>query len=253
MNTYLLYSSGLDSFIHWRLLGEPFGMYVLLNHRYQDNELQAIETLYQVLARQGKLLQVERVPGFDLSKWEDSGAHIPSRNFIFLNAAALYGASTVYLGALRGESSYDKSGEFLKTSSTLLSRMHERKILCLSPFRHLTKTQLVGAYLKQFSKAVDRDYLDFTYSCYNLDVKDIGTYAGCGECMACFRRWVAMSNNGIYEKYRRPPYTWDVIHPSPERCRLWFRNLTRKPISEWYGILRNNWDARNALKEYGYV
>ena len=44
-SSVLLFSGGLDSFIYWRLLGQPPALYVPLNHKYQALERASIARL----------------------------------------------------------------------------------------------------------------------------------------------------------------------------------------------------------------
>ena len=229
---FLLFSGGLDSFIYWRLLKEPTCLYVPMGHRYgglEYNRVKRMRTRHPSL----EIIFCERLP---LGAWERPDAYIPFRNLILATFAALpEDVTAVYLGAVAGESSRDKSTRFFNDASRLLSFLEGRKIQVAAPYRHLTKAQLVALYLKEGHPADD---LYNTTSCYNPR----GTYSNpegfCGRCRACFRRWVAMYANGLHEQYYSPPWEFEVGTPSQ-----WLANLKQVPLREWPAVLRNNHHA----------
>lgn len=242
MSELLLFSGGLDSFIAWRLLhAQPF--YIELGHRYQDRELAGLERLTTACAQAGLILDVRRVVDrVLLGDQERIDAHIPYRNLLLASLAALdlpSSGGTIYLGALAGEASRDKSARFYRDLSRLLSYTEHSRVHVRAPFKHLTKTELVYEYLKQFPSMSDVTLLAYTTSCYS------GTAQRCGNCQACFRRWVAMSLNGIMEVYDQPPalYGRELI-----KRRTWRSYLPLIDWREWPGILRNNWQAYRAIR-----
>lgn len=243
MRRTLLFSGGLDSTMAARLLGNPRLLYIDDGHSYQPNELENIMRLTDVARDLGLKLWPDFLGRLDLSGLEDESKHVPLRNLIYGAMAAL-DSDVVYLGAVAGESSRDKAGRFFKLVSRALSFSEGRSIQFVAPFRHLTKTQLVRLYLRKHSGWADRELLRATTSCYDPTV-DRKEYAGCGRCMACFRRWVALSNNGISETYREAPWEWPGDRGN---WPGWMENVRRTYIVEWPGIVRNNLDALRALE-----
>jgi 7-cyano-7-deazaguanine synthase in queuosine biosynthesis len=130
---------------------------------------------------------------FDFSKWEEKDAHIPGRNgFLVLAAAVKYKPDEVILVCQADEMSIpDRSPEFFTSISYLASLLSEKPVKVWTPFENMTKTEMVTWYLKQGLPVED---LRRTRSCYGV------TAIPCGNCSACFRRWVAFTNNGIREK-----------------------------------------------------
>lgn len=220
----LLFSGGLDSFALWHLLGRPQAVYVKLGHAYQNNEIETINRL-------GMSRDVLFLDGPNVGATEQQDGHIPQRNLLLAaTVAAMLQPETIYIGALLGETSRDKSGRFLHDSSRLLSWL-ERPVHVEAPSRRMTKTQLVRRLL-DFDPCL-LDGLRNTVSCY-------GTKSGrCGRCMSCFRRWVAMSNNGIKEQYDVEPW---------RNVKVDARYLWRSPLVEWPGVLRNQVDAMRAMR-----
>ena len=100
---------------------------------------------------------------------------------------------------------------------TLLNHMwqaqhwtEERRFTVSSPFKDRTKTDLVEEYLE---KGGTPQSLFESYSCYE------GKEVHCGQCKACFRKWVALENNGIItgERYWKEapwdaPWLEDVLY-----------------------------------------
>jgi len=102
---------------------------------------------------------------------------------------------TIWLGSVSGDRSFDKDEIFYNHMETLLNHMwqeqhwtEERKFTVSSPFKDRTKTDLVEEYL---IKGGSTQSLLHSYSCYE------GEQQHCGHCKACFRKWVALENNGI--------------------------------------------------------
>ena len=95
-----------------------------------------------------------------------------------------------------------------------------------------TKAQLVAEYLRAWPP----DLLYETVSCY-----DAGGF--CGRCQSCFRRWIAMSANGLEEEYGSPVREYDVPRP-----RVLVNNFFRMPVREWGNVLANNWQALRIVR-----
>jgi 7-cyano-7-deazaguanine synthase in queuosine biosynthesis len=225
-----LFSGGLDSFAMWHLLGKPQPVYVRYGHKYEGRELETIRRLEQA----DPSLSVTTLDGPQIGGLEAPDGHIPHRNLLLIGTAvAALGPSVVYLGVLRGETSRDKSNRFLRQTSKLLS-FCEGPVRVLSPSKRLTKTQLVAQFIRSFPGQVER--LRVTRSCY------AETELPCGQCVACFRRWVAMSNNGIHEVYEVEP--WQAVRwDAGALGYLW-----RSPLAEWPGVLHNNLNAAVAIR-----
>jgi len=231
----LLFSGGLDSFITWRMLDKPQCLYVRLGQPYEQAELGAIGSLLDCV----DIHLVEASLGRHYGHLAHHDGHIPHRNLALVTAAAALGAESVCIGALRGETSRDKSGRFLRDASRLLTYL-EHPVEVVAPFRHLTKTKLVAAYLERFPSEHDRGLLSRTRSCYDWQGPS------CGECQACMRRWVAMTLNGIEEEYRTPPARAmrNILRRQPGRP---WAHLIRTPLVELPGVVAANAEAVRAM------
>jgi 7-cyano-7-deazaguanine synthase in queuosine biosynthesis len=201
--------------------------------------LETIDRLQRMFPHE---LRVTIEHNLSLGELEEADAFIPLRNALLVSlAAAKYPARNIYLGALRGEGSRDKSARFFRQMSDALSFQLSREIVVQAPYRSLTKRRLVSLFLQREKDVRAIIALKSTRSCYSPK-----TSLFCGECRACFRRWVAMSLNGIQEEYRVQPVLWGLANePSiPDGLRM----LLTYPIREWPGILESNLDAWRAMQ-----
>jgi 7-cyano-7-deazaguanine synthase len=189
--TVLLYSGGLDSYIAWEYLGRPKTIYCELNHVYQHFEEEAISKTIPNTVLDNSL---------SLARWEKPDAEIPMRNAFMLMVASYYG-DKLCLVVQKGEMSIpDRSQKFFATFGETLSQLNNRKIEIFSPFFDMTKSEMVGWYIKKglpISKLLD------TRSCYS------GGSKPCGACSACFRRWVAFKVNGFEEEMTHNILQWE--------------------------------------------
>jgi 7-cyano-7-deazaguanine synthase in queuosine biosynthesis len=227
----LLFTGGLDSVCAYYLLGEPRCVHVNLDGKTWNDAWNAHDDLG---------IPVE----FAESRWDrdthaptSEDGHIPLRNLHLATVGALYG-DRVILGAVRGESSPDKSDKFLRAASKALTAASKgRTIKVEAPLKHMTKRQLVAALITHVGEKRGREIVASTRSCYSL------YHPRCGACMACFRRWVALSLNGIHEQHENPPWEWGV--PTwGERLDY----LLDAPLGEWPGIAQTNLEAWWALR-----
>lgn len=232
----LLFSGGLDSFITWRLLGRPRCVYVCLGHHYQRQELDTVRRLLECLPIELEVTEV----GQRFGTLEQPDGHIPYRNLVLALVGATYG-SPVWLGALRGETSRDKSHRFYREVSRLLGFLEPGPARVEAPVSGRTKTGLVAEYLRRFPTPEDRWLLLQTRSCYEAGELP------CGRCMACVRRWVALRLNDLHETYQVDPgqvlAAW--MRENPMRPLRYF---LRCPPREWPGVLQSNFEAVRALR-----
>lgn len=196
----LLYSGGLDSFIgYWYIKRElkrtPSLLYVDLGHKYNKQEKQAIERTLEYMNPP----QFIEFKNLNLADFEAEDAHIPNRNAFLSLIASLYAYDKIWLVVQKGEMTIrDRDLDFFIKMSDLLSHVTGEQITVDTPFVEKTKTEMVKWYVES---GLDIDALKQTHSCYHpIDGKP------CGNCGACFRRWTAMSLNGIEEEYAVNPW-----------------------------------------------
>jgi 7-cyano-7-deazaguanine synthase in queuosine biosynthesis len=179
----LLYSGGLDSFIAWHYLNKPKTLYLSLGHRYTTHEIAAIKKTIPDTIIDTRL---------DLADWEEKDANIPLRNAFLIMIASKYDKDVV-LVVQRGEMNIpDRSVYFFNRFGEWLTFLWGEGATLSTPFFHMTKTEMVRWFLKEVK---NKTALLSTRSCFSPGDSP------CGNCAACFRRWVAFINNDIGEEY----------------------------------------------------
>jgi len=222
----LLFSGGLDSFIAWHYLNYPPVLFMNAGQSYAKKELETVE----YFAQKYKKMKLEINNSLDLSQWEEKNYYIPYRNVLFSMIGSLY-ASKIYLVGIKGDSVDDNNPIATKLMSEFFINFNYNKnIIVTSPFYQKSKSQIVRWYLKQ--KLPIQELLK-TRSCYNKD-----SQGQCGKCGSCFRRWVALENNNIKEKYDSPPWEWVEV-----------KNYIRKMRAGLYDKERTE-ETLYALKKY---
>jgi len=201
--TLLMYSGGMDSYIAWKFLREPETIYFDFGHRYSEWEKLAIEQTIPDTIIDSSI---------NLSQWEEPDANIPLRNAFLIMMASNYDKDLV-LVVQRGEMSIpDRSYPFFSKFGAWLTWMRgEGKSYTISsPFFNLTKTEMVRWYVDE---GHDVEQLLLTRSCFS----EVGL--PCGQCGACFRRWVALTNNDLEEEYTNNILEWDHISDYVEKMK----------------------------------
>jgi 7-cyano-7-deazaguanine synthase in queuosine biosynthesis len=192
----LLFSGGMDSFIAWHYLKYPPVLFLNAKQSYIEKEIKTVK----YFSRKYKKMKLYIDNSLNLSKWEEGNFYIPYRNIFFAMIASLY-APEIYLIGIKGDRVDDNNLNASRLMSKFLLNFNENKnINVSSPFYKMTKSNLVKWYIN--NKLPVGDLLK-TRSCYNKK-----TMNQCGQCNSCFRRWVALENNGIKEKYDSPPWKW---------------------------------------------
>lgn len=189
----LLFSGGLDSYIAYHFLKRPKTLYAVLGHRYTLHELEMVKKLVPDTIIEDRL---------NLADWEEKDANIPLRN-AFLVMIASYYDEDVVLVVQRGEMDIpDRSIKFFNEFGEWLSFLWGRITTLSTPFFSMTKTDMVKWYLDH---DLPPDLLISTRSCFSAGDKP------CGNCKACFRRWVAFTNNDLVEEYEQPIEKFDGL------------------------------------------
>jgi 7-cyano-7-deazaguanine synthase in queuosine biosynthesis len=179
----LLFSGGLDSFIAYHYLNKPKTLYVNLGHRYAVHEIEVVRKLVPDTAIDNRL---------NLAEFERRDANIPLRNVLLVSVASYYDKDVV-LVVQKGEMNIpDRSPYFFNEYARFLTCMWGDRVTLTTPFFNMTKTEMVRWYMNNVKI---QDSLLSTRSCYSAG--DLP----CGNCSACFRRWVALTNNDLSEEY----------------------------------------------------
>lgn len=208
-NKVLLVSGGMDSFLlaHEPELKDAKLLFVHLGQNYVTKELKTARKLAVQLNT-----QLECITTNSIADYEHSSGIIPFRNAELLLCAAQY-ATDIYFGVIEDEINSDKSEEFVTAMEAVLNISHKKqywtegKIFKIhTPFRHLSKTDLIKRYLVNGNSL---EKLLETVSCYDTGDKH------CGKCSSCFKRWVALTNAlecDISEQFVQSPYWYNKKH-----------------------------------------
>jgi 7-cyano-7-deazaguanine synthase in queuosine biosynthesis len=211
----LLNSGGMDTLLLAHLISRRYGdsaevmsVFADYDQRYQQKEWVSA----QLIAGQydHPIVATACAP---IAQYEHSTGIVPFRNAELLLAAAQFGredyTNVLYMGVLAHEVNSDKSRQFLWHMEYAMNISHKAqywtagKIYRIStPMRCLTKTEAVRDYL---AHSGDEDLLLATVSCYS------DTLTPCGHCSSCFKRWVALANNGLTQHFLQDP--WDLYTP----------------------------------------
>ena len=197
----LLFSGGLDSYIAWHFLNKPETLYVGLGHRYMTHEIEQVKKLVPDTTIDSRL---------NLADWEEKDATIPLRNAFLIMIASKYNKDVI-LVVQRGEMDIpDRSVRFFNDFGEWLSFLWEDTVTVSTPFFDMTKTEMVRWYL---DTGFDPRKLSSTRSCYSPGDRP------CGNCSACFRRWVAFTNNNLEEEYEQPIKNFDGLQKYVDKMK----------------------------------
>lgn len=233
----VLVSGGLDSTVLYLMTqGQKEGHYFDIGQPYADKERAS-------LRKNGIPFtdtKVDGIPNINTGTWKHV---LPARNLLFAQLLAdkyptqkvdILFASTEGEMPQRGG---DKSYEFLEVANEHLA--YTGKTI-KAPLEHMTKTDLVGWAVQNGHK----DEVVNTISCYGG-----GESNRCGKCPACYKTWVAFTNNDIeldfdtdplkgcredIDKYRKlfgdALRNQDFSHYTPQRIEEHRRALERVGI-----------------------
>jgi 7-cyano-7-deazaguanine synthase in queuosine biosynthesis len=178
-----LFSGGLDSLIGALYTGCERLLYVRLGHRYQFWEERAAKRVADELG-----LWVEVVNGPEMTGYEQPDAFIPGRNLI-LAFMGVVEHNRVWLALQKGETGLaDRNEVFCRHVTHVFSRLFGRHVVVDSPFWGMDKQDMVAWYL---GKGYPVEWLRLSRSCYSTQERE------CGDCPACFRKFVALEFNGV--------------------------------------------------------
>lgn len=227
-----MYSGGLDSLIAYYYLKhnhkvDPVLVYCDIGHRYFDKELLAIERIKE---QSNGAIRPILDHTLSLGKWEQDNANIPMRNMFLAMVGSYYG-NHIHVVCQKGEQDIpDRGPEFFAQATDMITFLNDRLIKIYPTFQDMTKTEMVKWYL---DNGFDPNILKSSISCYS------STGRLCGRCSSCFRRWVAMSLNGIEEKYDQKPWEWVGVPSYVERIKTGKIHPSRV------------WDIKSALQQVG--
>lgn len=189
----ILMTGGLDTYIIWRLEGQPKGVFFDFGHPANVFERQSLERIEAHFQQSFfRVIQKE-----DLSGYEMENGYMPFRNlFLFLWASLEYPNAEIFFGQVL-EWLPDKNPGFYRLVERLAADLGKRRLRVLAPYKNLTKTQMVARFLAAGHPA--SELTELTYSCLN------SVSPPCGQCFSCMDRYIAFTNNGFGETLQSEP------------------------------------------------
>lgn len=190
----LLFSGGFDSILQEYLLKPDVLLYVDMKTSYSQREIEALDKLPQ---HYKKRLVIKELP---LGEYERESKYLPYRNLI-LGAIGMQYGQHVYFGFNKSDCAPDKDKVFLVRTNHLFEHLNVDCVADMgwpnenfsfeAPWKDYTKTDMVRMCL---AHGMSKRLIQSVRSCY-----DSYSENGCGHCPVCYKKAVALINNGIYE------------------------------------------------------
>jgi len=189
-----LVSGGVDSTIMAMQYPQATRVFIDFGQPYAEREKKALNGLF------GSTYQTITVRNKLDKESELSDIFIPSRNLFLASLVVVkFKPDRVLIAGLGDDYVVDKNPDAFEHMSEILTRFSGKPITVYSPFFGFTKGSLVESFLESSSdKNEARITLEKTYSCYSGEEKP------CMDCPACFRKFVALASNGIFNKQSIP-------------------------------------------------
>lgn len=207
----LCFSGGIDSLVAWFFLKKPGTIFFKMKHRYQEKELSSVKKLQQAIPELKTIIS----DAFDFSTIEKDDAYILNRNLFLATFAMNYG-NNIFVVGIKGDNVGDncpRAMEYMTDCINAIKPTNYDSVKVDSPFWDKTKGQIVTWFLQHVTEA--EKLLKLTTGCYSE------TPFHCGECPACFRRWVALKYAGIAAD------SWfDVIPGRTKTAKSYFKKMS---------------------------
>lgn len=232
--TVLLYSGGQDSIIIDHLLKPDVLLNISMKSNYDHRERMTMSGLDE------RMIFLDDV--LNLGQFERDDAIVPNRNAHLVLIASYYGEH-IMMGSVSGDRSYDKDDVFYLRMMDLLNHMwqeqhwtEERKFTIESPYKNKTKTELVREFIEVKGRDFAERELFQSYSCYE------GRLKHCGQCKACYRKWVSLVNNDIF-------FDDDYWENDPTQSK-WLDDIKESVYNGTYRG-KEDGDIKKAMVKYG--
>lgn len=232
----VLYSSGLDSFLMWRLrhyiTGTPADFKAIyFNHgqAVANEEISHLPEAVQV--RRIEWLDIQGLNPIECPGRNEGAIFIPGRNLVFaVTAACQEIPDEIWMGTLHGEThdkGTDKNYEFLARTNQTINYvlgpfLNGKQVQVKFPLAdlHLNKKDLCAEALKR--KVATREEIANTYSCHSGDKQP------CGECVQCVKRWA------IFEELGIPQPLYQVTPPDTFRAIMMYEEMKTNGEKGYY-------------------
>lgn len=147
-----------------------------------------------------------------LRGWKEWSYIVPARNFLISSLGALnlkenqsYGK--IVLATTQEEINHpkatpDKSKRFYRFCSKFYSREYDRKMEITTPFKDMTKPELISIWRRRWTKKYDLSPYITSTCYYGIE---------CGKCNSCFKRSISLLAGGMNldKKIKSNPFEYD--------------------------------------------
>ena len=212
----LLLSGGLDSACSLFLFKPDYAITINIGVDYNLAESFSVKYLsekYRLLfGNITKFITINNV--LNLKRYEKEDNEIPMRNLylimVAINEIKLLEPNVeildIVLVVQKDEMDIpDRKIKFFNRAEEILSSLSGININLRLPFLYKDKTDILSEVKNTYGEELARSIYMYSYSCYNLSITE------CGNCKACFRKWVAGINNDFYyDIYSIKPYYSDI-------------------------------------------
>lgn len=198
----LLLSSGMDSVSALFLEKPDYAIFINYGVKYNDNEqlhfLNIKKRYEKNNPNKTKFIILDNK--INLASYEEEDYNLPLRNLYLIMLATnevislekdnINGLDIMLITQKDEMSIPDRTIEFLDKASDIISFLTGKNIKCYTPFVDIDKTDILKKVIEKCGKSIGEFVYIFSYSCYGS--------RECGNCPACFRKWVAGINNDFY-------------------------------------------------------
>lgn len=211
----LLLSGGLDSVCSLFLLKPDYAITINIGIDYNSAESFSVKYFrekYKLLFGDiTNFITINNV--LNLKRYEKEDNEIPMRN-LYLIMLAINEIKVlepnieildIILVVQKDEMDVpDRRFKFFVRAEEILTSLSGININLRLPFLNKDKTDILAEVKNIYGEELARSIYMYSYSCYNLNKESI---IECGNCKACFRKWVAGVNNDFYyDIYLIKPY-----------------------------------------------
>lgn len=182
-------------------------VFICFGQQNEKKEISSVKTILKKLKIEPLIVRVnmDKYMDHDWKRWKMG--IIPARNYLFASiAGSILSHSNrhmlkIWICAHKEEINVintDKSHRFFKSTTEILSNAYRKKVLVSTPFKLITKPEIVSYWHKKWERKYGL-YVKDTTSCY------FGN--NCGVCKACVNRAIALTCAGVkIENFQVNPF-----------------------------------------------
>lgn len=223
IDSVLLLSGGLDSFIGYFYLNKPQPVYFNLKSKYSQKEINHLNKIKDIFDQD---IIFNDSLSFLGNFEQGEKAYIPFRNLHLALMSATNYSDHIYICGVKDDRVIDKNKTIFKMWSDTLSETCGRKITIESPFFDMTKVDIIKWMTHNYP---DIDLIKYTLSCYD------SIEGHCYSCPACLRRNVALYQFG----YELPFYNLNLVSDYISNLKNYDKDRV-KYMEDYFSYIKKN-------------